>query len=180
MTTKIYKAQLHWKDVEAPPASGWWLRYLDSAGVQQRTEIDGDAYASICSLATSCVAALPAHHGTIVVFRDNVRFAGTITLSSQAPPIGLELADEVEFIGTHANVTTGTQGVVDLFSLENPARFWVLVDDGGFFGWTTLASWKPTGKKRKANPDWWAARQEAHAHQAHALADHLKNKKNQD
>lgn len=62
-------------------------------------------------------------------------------MSTVVPKIGML----VEFTKSdHVNVPLGMTGVIDVVNAEENA-FWVLVDNGGFFGWTSFDSWKWSG-----------------------------------
>lgn len=83
-TTEINEAQLYWDDQDHSNA-GWWLRYRDSTGQEQGTEIEGDEDASTEELAAACAAELPGREGDIRVIRDGVR-RGRITLRGDEAP----------------------------------------------------------------------------------------------
>jgi len=42
----------------------------------------------------------------------------------------------------HPKVSLGCCGMIDLVGSDG--QFWVVTDDGGFFGWTSFQSWEPT------------------------------------
>ena len=83
-TTEINEAKLFWDDADHNWA-GWWLRYRDSTGQEQGTEIDGDEDATTAELAAACAAALPGSAGDIRVIRGGER-RGRITLRGDEAP----------------------------------------------------------------------------------------------
>lgn len=61
---------------------------------------------------------------------------------NDAPRIG----QRVRFTRSdHRMVRPGTGGMIDQIARDG-SQFFVLVDDGGFYGWTTFAAWTPTGE----------------------------------
>ena len=65
------------------------------------------------------------------------------------PKIGMR----VEFTRTdHKSVPPGRCGVIDVVD-GNGIDFWVATDCGGFYGWTSFASWKllPSEKTQEDN-----------------------------
>jgi len=59
-----------------------------------------------------------------------------------APP---RIGQRVRFTrDDHPFVSPGRSGMIDRLGPDN--QFVVLTDCGGFFGWTTFASWEPTGE----------------------------------
>lgn len=64
------------------------------------------------------------------------------------PPIErAEVGMRVELHGPTDRLPSGSLGTIDLVSLSDPSLFWVLTDDGGFWGWTSWHMW------RAATPD---------------------------
>lgn len=84
ITTEINEARLFWDDQDHN-WTGWWLRYYDSTGQEQGTEIDGDEDATTEELAAACAAALPGREGDIRVIRGGER-RGRITLRGDEAP----------------------------------------------------------------------------------------------
>lgn len=81
---EIHEASLYWDDQDAD-YDGWCIRYKDSSGNNDGTEIDGDKDATIKELADLAAAALPGRRGVIKVSRDE-RPIGRITLRGAADP----------------------------------------------------------------------------------------------
>ena len=69
----------------------------------------------------------------------------------------------VEFTrGDNPNVPLGMTGVIDVVNDEANA-FWVFVDNGGFFGWTSFESWKWSGNmlpRTEETQGWYEMREE--------------------
>jgi hypothetical protein len=81
-------------------------------------------------------------------------------MSIVVPKIGML----VEFTRSdNPNVPLGMTGVIDVISNDDATNFWVLVDNGGFFGWTSFASWKWSGNmlpRTEETRGWYELREE--------------------
>lgn len=64
------------------------------------------------------------------------------------------LGQRVRFTGEHRFVERGVTGTIDQISGE---QFVVLCDSGGWFPWTSFASWEPTGEPDVELPDQYIA-----------------------
>ena len=80
-------------------------------------------------------------------------------MSTVEPKIGML----VEFTrNDHPHVPLGMTGVIDVVNDEENA-FWVLVDNGGFFGWTSFDAWKWSGNmlpRTEETQGWYEMREE--------------------
>ena len=81
-------------------------------------------------------------------------------MSAIEPKIGML----VEFTrNDHPHVPLGMTGVIDVVNDEENA-FWVLVDNGGFMGWTSFDAWKWSGNmlpRTEETQGWYEMREEA-------------------
>ena len=60
----------------------------------------------------------------------------------------------------HPKVLPGSGGMIDQLGTDN--QFFVLTDDGGFFGWTSFNSWEAPGEPDEVlNPEYVAMRTQA-------------------
>jgi hypothetical protein len=60
----------------------------------------------------------------------------------------------------HPNVPLDRGGMIDQLGSDN--QFFVLIDCGGFFGWTSFDSWEATGEPDEVlNPEYVAMRTQA-------------------
>lgn len=70
----------------------------------------------------------------------------------------------------HPDVPYGMTGVIDLVDRKTSA-FWVLLDSGGFLGWTSFASWEWSGKmlpRTDETEGWYAMREDVEKQQGNA------------
>lgn len=60
----------------------------------------------------------------------------------------------------HVCLAYGTGGMIELIARDGSNEFFVETDCGGFFGWTSFASWEPTAEPDvELRADYRAARE---------------------
>jgi hypothetical protein len=70
-----------------------------------------------------------------------------LPIATEAEVADPRLGMRVEFTrDDHPIVPPGRRGFIELLELPPGNQFFVLLDCGGFFGWTDFRSWRPTGE----------------------------------